>query len=97
MLRTRTIDTLALVVLLFAPLLCAADLSSYRGFQFEMSLSAAVKQSGMDISSIKTIHQRPAQIQELAWIPDTSGRMDPVQQVNLYLLQWPAVSNSCRL
>jgi len=38
-----------------------------------------------------------AQIQELAWIPDTSGRMDPVQQVNLYLLQWPAVSNSCRL
>jgi hypothetical protein len=81
MLRTRTIDTLALLMLLFPPLLFGADLSSYRGFQFGMSLSAAVKQSGMDLSGVTTIHQRPARIQELAWNPTASGGLDPVQQV----------------
>jgi hypothetical protein len=83
MLRTRTIDTLALVVLLSPRCYAEPDLSSYRGFQFGMSLSAAVKQSGMDLSEVTTIHQRPARIQELAWNPDPSGGMDLVQQILL--------------
>ncbi len=81
MLRTRTIDTLALFLLLFPPLLLGADLSSYRGFRFGMSLSATVKQSGMSMASVTTIHQRPARIQELVWNPAASGDLDPVQQV----------------
>jgi hypothetical protein len=81
MLRTRRIDTLALFLLLFPSLLLGADLSSYRGFRFGMSLSATVKQSGMSMASVTTIHQRPARIQELVWNPAASGDLDPVQQV----------------
>ena len=34
----RLISKLPLLLLLFSPLLCGADLSTYRGFQFGMSL-----------------------------------------------------------
>jgi hypothetical protein len=44
----RLIYQLSLLLFL-APLLSGADLSTYRGFQFGMSLTAAVKHSGMDI------------------------------------------------
>jgi hypothetical protein len=83
--RARLIRKLPFLLLLFSPLLCGADLSTYRGFQFGMSLGAAVKHSGMDISEVTTIHQRPARIQELTWNPErfssASGDTDPVQQV----------------
>ena len=85
MTKLRSINRLPLLALLFSPLLAGADLSTYRGFQFGMSLNAAVKHSGMDISEVTTIHQRPARIQELTWNPkrfaDTAGDTDPVQQV----------------
>jgi hypothetical protein len=83
--NTRPINRLSLLLLLFSPLLCGADLSAYRGFQFGMSLNEAVKHSGMDMSEVTTIHQRPARIQGLAWNPErfsgASGVTDPVQQV----------------
>jgi hypothetical protein len=73
------------ILLLISPLLSGAELSTYRGFQFGMSLAAAVKHSGMDRSEVKTIHQRPANIQELTWNPArfsaASRDTDPVQQV----------------
>jgi hypothetical protein len=85
MTRVRSINKLALLLLVFSPLLSGADLSRYRGFQFGMSLDAAVKHSGMDMSEVTTVHQRPARIQELTWNPErfsgTSGDTDPVQQV----------------
>jgi hypothetical protein len=80
-----SINKLPLLLLLFSHLLSGSDLSTYRGFQFGMSLNAAVKQSGMDMSEVTTVHQRPARIQELTWNPDrfssASGDTDPVQQV----------------
>ena len=81
--KVCSIHKLPLSLLLLSHLLCAADLSSYRGFQFEMSLDAAVKHSGMDISEVTTIHQRPGQIQELSWRPTrfSSSDTDPVEQV----------------
>ena len=85
MIRARSMNKLPLLLLLFSPLLSGADLSTYRGFQFGMSLSAAVKHSGMDISEVTTTQQRPARIEELAWNPErfsgASGDIDPVQQV----------------
>jgi hypothetical protein len=78
-------NKLPVLLLLFSPLLSGADLSTYRGFQFGMSLSTVVKHSGMDISEVTTIHQRPARIEELAWKPGrfsgASLDIDPVQQV----------------
>lgn len=81
--NARPINKLPWLLLLFSPLLCGADLSTYRGFQFGMGLNAAVKHSGMDVSEVTTIHQRPARIQELSWQPVrfSSSDTDPVEQV----------------
>jgi hypothetical protein len=83
--KTRLINNLPLFLLVFSPLLCGADLSTYRGFQFGMGLNAAVKHSGMDISEVTLIHERPARIQELTWKPErfsgASRDTDPVEQV----------------
>ncbi len=74
---------LPFLFLLCSSFVCGADLSTYRGFQLGMSLSAAVKHSGMDISEVTTIHQRPARIQELTWDPQRFSVNDgePVEQV----------------
>jgi hypothetical protein len=82
--RARSINKLPLLVLLFSPSLSGADLSTYRGFQFGMSLNAAVKHSGMDISEVTVIHERPARIEELSWRPVRffPGDTDPVEQVS---------------
>ena len=83
--RARSMNNLPLLVVLFSPLVSAADLSTYRGFQFGMSLNAAIKHSGMDAFEVTAIHQRPARIEGLAWNPErfssASRDTDPVQQV----------------
>ena len=59
--------------------LCGAEFSSYRGFQFGMTLAAGAKRAG---SVMRIIHQRPALIQELDWRPASafnSAKADPVQ------------------
>ena len=70
---------------LAAPLLCAGNLSSYRGFQFGMDLPAVVKLVGMNSSEAKVIHQRPELIQELDWrpsrIPGSSPDTDSVKSI----------------
>jgi len=75
----------ALFLLLFSPLLSAADLSTYRGFQFGMSRNAAVKHSGMNASEVTLIHKRPARIEELSWRPRrfSLNDTDPVEEVAL--------------
>jgi hypothetical protein len=81
------INRLPLLLLVFSPLLCGSDLSTYRGFQFGMGLNAAVKHSGMEISEVISTHERPARIQELTWRPErfsgASRDTDPVEQVLL--------------
>ena len=83
--KARLINRLPLILLVFSPLLCGADLSTYRGFQLGMGLNAAVKHSGMDMSEVTLIHERPARIQELTWNPErfsgASRGTDPVEQV----------------
>lgn len=76
-----------LLAVVLSPSVSGADLSTYRGFQFGTTLNAAVKHSGMDMSEVTTIHQRPARIQELTWKPgrfaSADRDTDPVQQVLL--------------
>src|ERR1700761_345099 len=83
--RICSINKLSLLLVLFLPLLRGADLSTYRGFQLGMTLSAAVKHSGMDISEVTILHHRPARIQELTWNPSrfSPNDTDPVEQVLL--------------
>ena len=63
-------------------LLGAVELSTYRGFQFGMNLSAAAKQAGVKASEARLVHQRPAVIQELDWQPSvfrSSRDADPLK------------------
>src|SRR5579864_5012787 len=65
-------------------MLCAADFSNYRGFQFGMNVSAAAKQAGMNPSAAFVVHQRPAVIQQLDWRPRwpiqaNEAQADPVE------------------
>src|SRR5947209_2105846 len=77
----KWISTVAMVT----PLLCAADLGSYRNFQLGMNLTAVQKQAEMKPSEVKVIHQRPALIQDLEWrplrFPGPSPESDPVKDV----------------
>ncbi len=68
-----------LYTVLGTSLLCAADFSNYRGFQFGMSLAAAEKQTGAEPSDVKMVHQRPAVIQELEWQPRYGPLTDPLK------------------
>jgi hypothetical protein len=83
--RARWIIILPLAVLFLSRLLSGADLSTYRGFQFGMTLNSAVQHSSMDPSEVTLLHQRPARIEELSWMPErfsgAGGEMDPVKQV----------------
>src|SRR5439155_721380 len=73
------------VLLLLTPLLRAQDLSKYRHFTVGMSLTKLLERTEEKISDVKTIHGRPALIQELTWwppnVPGTSARADSVEQI----------------
>jgi hypothetical protein len=85
MISTRSILILIVLALFFAPVMCAQDLSIYRGFQFGMDLTAVAKQAEIRPSDARVVHQRPAVIQELEWRPQrafiSSKETDPVSQV----------------
>ena len=81
-------STLAITIssaALLTPLVLAGDLSSYRAFQLGMNLHAVEKQTEMKPSEAKTIHQRPAVIQELEWrprrFPGPAPESDPVKDI----------------
>jgi hypothetical protein len=63
----------------------AQDLSNYRGFALEASLESVITASGARVADTKTLHERPARIQELEWrTPYASWgreRTDPVRGI----------------
>jgi len=75
----------AVVLALAAPPLAAQDLTRYRDFSLGTSLASVVSTSGARAEDAKTLHARPANIQELEW-RSLYGRPpgsedDPVRQV----------------
>jgi len=84
--RTLRSSILCLVILLLvAPLLRAQDLSKYRHFTLGMNLTNLLERTEQKLTDVKTIHGRPALIQELTWwppnVPGTSIRSDGVEQI----------------
>jgi hypothetical protein len=73
------------VLLLTAPLLRAQDFSKYRHFTLGMNLTTLLERTGQKMADVKTVHSRPALIQEVIWwppnIPGTSLRSDSVEQI----------------
>ena len=70
------------------PVIRAADFSSYRGMQFGMDLSSAAEQAGTSPTEARTIHERPAVIQEMDYrtgsLSATLRDADPVRDVALW-------------
>ena len=84
--KTLRSSILCLVALLLAaPLLRAQDFSKYRHFTLGMNLTTLLERTGQTMADVKTVHGRPALIQELTWwppnVPGTSVRSDNVEQI----------------
>jgi hypothetical protein len=77
----------AVIGLLFgADAVSAQALSRYRGYVLESTLESVLAGSGSRATDARTLHERPAKIQELAWrVPYTSSvspaTTDPVQGI----------------
>jgi len=73
------------VLLLWAPLLRAQDLSKYRHFTLGMSLTKVLERTGQKTADVKLIHGRPALVQEVTWwppsLPGISYQSDTVEQI----------------
>jgi len=84
---TRALAVVLLALVVAAPMLSAQDRSRYRDFQLGTSLAAVTGQSGAKAADVKTIHQRPALLQDLKWRPSFSvsavaaTRADPVEEI----------------
>lgn len=81
--RIRLIVFAALI--LTGPVAQAQDVSGYRAYQLNSTLESIVQTSGTPASATKTLHQRPAVIQELGWrapyIGSTSAGANPVRDI----------------
>lgn len=75
----------AATLLLFAYVASAQDVSRYRGYVLESSVESVVGTSGARAADAKTIHERPAKIQELEWrapyVSSGSELADPVRGI----------------
>src|SRR5438105_1626911 len=64
----------------------AGDLSRYRNFQLGMNLPALEKLMDVKAADVKTVHQRPAVIQDVEWRPGDFNRLaepDPLKDLLL--------------
>ncbi len=84
------IHTLAIVIglALFTHVLQSQDQSRYRDFQLGSDLASVATLAKVDVSDAKTIHLRPAVLQELEWRPSyfatgSTAQNDPVQRIVL--------------
>ena len=58
---------IAVGLILGAQLAFAQDMSRYRAYALERSLESVVAASGARTADAKTLHERPATIQQLEW------------------------------
>lgn len=76
---------MVVVILLSAPLIHAQDLSRYRNFSFGTTVADISKQIDQKPANAAVLHERPALIQELTWLPiqpyDLSRPAEPVDQI----------------
>ena len=78
------LTSLLLVLGVMPAVAWAQDLSKYRNFQFGADLPTIAQQTGIKPADTKTIHRRPALIQELTWRPQplgVSAKTEPAQEV----------------
>jgi hypothetical protein len=67
MMTARILTIASLGIVLGAPPVVAQSLSRYRAYTLESGLASIVKASGSKVGDLRTLHERPAKIQELEW------------------------------
>jgi hypothetical protein len=77
--------SVAVVLVLNAQLASAQDLSRYRVYALDSSLDSILTASGARVADAKTLHERPAKIQELEWrasyVRSGTELVDPVRGI----------------
>jgi hypothetical protein len=87
MISSRALAIVAFGFVLSSPALHGQDRSRYRDFPLGGSLSSISALAGVAVSEAKTVHQRPAVMQELQWqrpystASSTQAETDPVKQI----------------
>ena len=87
MMNARTLAICGVGVMLLAGRLDAQDLSRYRTFELGSELLSVSTLTGVASSEAKTVHLRPALLQDLEWRPSRWGvgsaspSTDPVEQI----------------
>ena len=85
--RSHAIGTGAVALILSTQALSGQAGAHYRDFQLGSALASVVALTGVSVSEAKTVHERPAILQDLEWrrpYIDTRGTIaapDPVQQI----------------
>ena len=76
---------IAVSLILSGQMVSAQDMSRYRVYALESSLDTVVAASGARSADAKTLHLRPANIQELQWhapyVSSGDTRADPVREI----------------
>ena len=76
---------IAVSLILSGQMASAQDMSHYRVYALESSVDAVVTASGARSEHAKTLHERPATIQELRWrapyVSSMDTRVDPVHDI----------------
>jgi hypothetical protein len=87
MIPARTLTMVALGLVLSTHTVQSQERARYRDFQLGSDVRSVSALTGVAASEAKTVHQRPAVIQELEWRPHfslgsvTPTQTDPVQQI----------------
>lgn len=85
MTTVRVLAIASLAVILGCQPLSAQTVSHYRDYVLQSSIASILKSSGAREGELKTLHERPARIQELEWrapyVPTGSTGADPVRNV----------------
>jgi len=87
MIPARTLTMVALGLVLSTHTVQSQERARYRDFQLGSALRSVSALTGVAASEAKTVHQRPAVMQELEWRPHfslgsvTPTQTDPVQQI----------------
>ena len=90
MMRSLAASFLMIVVILLSILqVHAQDLSKYRNFSFGMTVTDISKQIDQTPANAAVVHERPALIQELTWLPPQPyGSLRPAEPVDQILFSF---------
>jgi hypothetical protein len=90
MMRSMVVCFLMIIVILLStPLIHAQDLSKYRNFSFGMTVPDISKQIDQKPTNAAVLHEDPALIQELTWLPPQSySSLRPAEPVDEILFSF---------